>query len=185
MTEILGTVHPSAHTKELTMHQKLDVSVFRWKKEREEPILMDLPETAKHNPSPAIDTISLKCAHQHGFSPFINWTMHILPLKHCESFRCHQWTVSKMSVIPMAIYHHSWISDIPVIEITTLSLQTQIKGKINSMDFLPVLSSQWTGYNVLTRIQFSYLFLSIIFYLFRYPLKVFSIISLLHNVTSY
>jgi hypothetical protein len=27
-----------------------------------------------------------------------------------------------MSVMPMAIYHHSWICDILVIEITTLNL---------------------------------------------------------------
>jgi hypothetical protein len=72
MIEILGTVRPAAQAKELTMHQKLDVSVFWSKKEREEPTLMDLSETAKHNPSLGTETISSKWVHQHGFSPFIN-----------------------------------------------------------------------------------------------------------------
>jgi hypothetical protein len=89
MTEILDTVHLSAQAKELTMLQKPDVCVcLQVEKEREEPTLMDLSETAKHSPSLWTEIISFKWAHQHGFSPFVN-EGGIFCLSNTESFSCH------------------------------------------------------------------------------------------------
>jgi hypothetical protein len=39
MIEIMGTVHPSAQAKELTMHQKLDVSLSSGQKSKEKSLL--------------------------------------------------------------------------------------------------------------------------------------------------